>query len=338
MVTWPDNSKVPHLFFHTLVVDPDRAFAKTLRSAAGNEQYMVTIDEFRKILDALYAKNFVLVHPQRLASKDAKGVMHWTPLQVPQGKTPLIISFDDISYNSNIANQGYASRLILDGSGKVTNEYTDAQGQQHVGSYDGVPVLDDFVAAHPDFSLGGDKATVALTGYEGVLGYKTSKFVYGDNDTTNGEIAKAKAVADAMKATGWNFASHSYGHKNYTKLSAAQIQSDMGRWLNDVPPVIGPTNMLIYAFGADISDIKRYVPANPKYAYLQSVGFDYFFNVDGTTAAWYQLQPGSLRGARLNIDGITISRAIYGKQKVVPLFFDPKAIVDPKRPLPTPGS
>ena len=37
-----------------------------------------------------------------------------------------------------------------------------------------MPIVDDFVREHPDFSYRGDKGTIALTGYNGVLGYRSS--------------------------------------------------------------------------------------------------------------------------------------------------------------------
>lgn len=339
LVLWPDNSTVPHIFFHSLVIDPARAFAKDNSAAAGIEQYMVTISEFNKIIQSVYDKGYILVHPQRLAARDASGVMRWTPLYLPAGKKPLIVSVDDVSYNKVTQGNGFADRLTLDAAGRVTNDYTDASGKTVQGAYDVPTVLDAFIAAHPDFSFDGDRGTIALTGYEGVLGYRSSPFVYGDNAKTREEAAKAKAVADALKAEGWNFASHSYGHRDYGKITLSTLQGDMGRWKADVEPIIGKTPLLIYAFGADISDVKRYTNANAKYAYLNGrQGFDYFFNVDASTPHWYQLQPGSLRGNRINIDGITLWRALNGRQDILPLFFDAKAVVDPLRPLPTPGA
>src|SRR5699024_8368201 len=51
-VEWEDNATVSHLFFHSLVVDPDRAFDGDAE-AAGYLDYMVTIDEFNEILEQL---------------------------------------------------------------------------------------------------------------------------------------------------------------------------------------------------------------------------------------------------------------------------------------------
>ena len=44
-----------------------------------------------------------------------------------------------------------------------------------LGKYDLVPILDRFVEEHPDFSYRGAKAILALTGYNGVLGYRTDE-------------------------------------------------------------------------------------------------------------------------------------------------------------------
>lgn len=338
LVPWPDNSTVSHIFYHPLVVDPARAFAADNPAAAGLQQYMVTIGEFKAQLTELHTRGYVLVHPQRLAAKDAAGVMRWTPLALPPGKKPLVLSIDDVSYNTNTHGNGFASNLTLDAAGKVTNTYTDAAGVTTTGSFDVSTVLDDFVAAHPDFSFGGDKGTIALTGYEGVLGYRSSPSVHGDTPETRAAVAQAKAVADALKATGWKFASHSFGHRDYGKLSLASLKADDARWQADVEPIIGPTDMLIYAYGADIQGSRPYARSNAKFAYLSDEGYDYFFNVDASAAHWVQLRPDSLRMGRINIDGITLSRAIEGRQKVLPLFFDAKAVVDPLRPLPTPGA
>ena len=42
-------------------------------------------------------------------------------------------------------------------------------GSVSVGSYDLVPLLDDFIKEHPDFSYRGAKACIAFTGYNGIL-------------------------------------------------------------------------------------------------------------------------------------------------------------------------
>ena len=65
-VAWPDVRRVPHLFFHSLVVDPDRAFHVEQSEADGYLNFMVTLDEFTRILEQVYARGYVLVSPHEL--------------------------------------------------------------------------------------------------------------------------------------------------------------------------------------------------------------------------------------------------------------------------------
>ncbi|MEI3193977.1 MAG: hypothetical protein V8S22_08695 [Lachnospiraceae bacterium] len=55
-----------------------------------------------------------------------------------------------------------------------------------------------------------------------------------------------------MKATGWEFASHTWGHINVGQKSLEGIQTDTEKWLNYVSPLIGGTDVIIFAFGADL--------------------------------------------------------------------------------------
>lgn len=47
-------------------------------------------------------------------------------------------------------------------------------GTVTTGDYDLVPILEKFCEQHPDFSYKGARAVLAFTGYEGILGYRTS--------------------------------------------------------------------------------------------------------------------------------------------------------------------
>ena len=84
-------------------------------------------------------------------------------------------------------------------------------GTVSTGSYDLVPLLNDFIEEHPDFSYRGARAILAFTGYEGILGYRTA-FSYAENPDYEAEREKAAAVAQALREQGWEMASHSWGH------------------------------------------------------------------------------------------------------------------------------
>ena len=51
-VRWKHDDQISHLFFHSLVVDPDRAFDGD-DEAQGYEDYMATVPEFRRTLQEL---------------------------------------------------------------------------------------------------------------------------------------------------------------------------------------------------------------------------------------------------------------------------------------------
>ena len=56
-------SEVTHIFYHSLVVDPERAFANQEKNpqAVGNNQWMTTISEFEKITQEMYDRGYVMV-------------------------------------------------------------------------------------------------------------------------------------------------------------------------------------------------------------------------------------------------------------------------------------
>ena len=325
---WADNSMVPHIFFHSLVVDPARAFADP-ESGAGYLDYMVTQAEFAKVLQQVYDKGYVLVSPHQLATVEADGRVTPKELRLPVGKKPLVISIDDVSYYEYMDGDGFATDLFVAPDGRVLNNYTDAQGVTTQGSYDVMPMVDDFVRAHPDFSHEGARGIIALTGYNGVFGYA------GKNPDIDADIVTARGVAEALKAEGWEFASHSWGHINFTNASLGSIQADTAKWKSDVEPIVGATDLLIYPFGADISGVPGY--RGEKFDYLKGAGYSFFFNVDGSVPAWGQWGDEYLREARINIDGISMKAAVDGRP-VLGEFFDVNSVIDPARPASISGS
>ena len=193
-----------------------------------------------------------------------------------------------------------------------------------------VPVIDEFVEKHPDFSYRGAKGILALTGYNGVLGYRTSKSQYPGSKTLEQDIATATEVADALKKDGWVFASHAWGHINMTTSSIPRIKNDMLLWDEEVRPILGDTDQFIYPFGADISGVPKY--KGTKYNMLKKDGFDFFYGVDGTTPAWMQKGDGYLRQARINIDGLQFAKEKRGDRPVLKTLLRRQGRHRPDRP------
>ena len=330
--------QITHVFFHTLIDDTGRAFDGDSKSGNYN-QVMTTVSEFNKIIQIMYDKGYVLVSPHDMATVNDDGTMSRGKIMVPEGKIPFVLSQDDVSYYHYMDGDGCASKLVLDENGEVKNEYVEADGSVSVGDYDLVPLLDTFIKEHPDFSYHGRKGILAMTGYNGVLGYRTDiAYKTGENLLEDNpdfdydqDVADATKVADAMKAEGWEFASHTWGHMNATERSAEDLKTDDQKWKSYVAPILGDTDMIIFAFGADIGDWSGYSSDNPKFQYYKSAGYDYFCNVD-SSQYFVQITDQYFRQGRRNLDGY---RMYYNPEMLSDLF-DVADVWDSSRPTPVP--
>lgn len=345
--------EVTHIFYHSLVVDPDRAFANqdSDHQAKGNNQWMTTIDEFNKITQAMYDEGYVLVNLHDIAQEtvDENGAVHFSPgtILLPPGKKAYVLSIDDLSYYHCYENYGFASKIVLDENGKPKCEYIQADGTTVVGDYDVVPLLDKFMEEHPDGAYHGARGTIALTGYNGILGYRTDisyqtrpadlykdKVKWLENHpefNLDQERSEAKKVADAMKAEGWSFASHTWGHLKVASISLEQLQADTTRWKENVEPLVGNTDVIIFAHGEDLGDWNDYDQNNPKFQYLKSQGYNFFCNVDSREYG-VQIRDNYVRQTRRNIDGYRLYQNAIGKENNLSDLFNAADIIDSKRP------
>lgn len=344
-VRWEDTTTIPHIFFHILVADNARAFDGDY-TEAGYNQYMTTIPEFKAILEELYARDYVLIRIHDIAqlTTDENGnrVYRQGDIYLPEGKKPIVISQDDVNFYEymidsdgdhlpDAGGDGFASKLLVDAYGDITCEYVTAEGEVVYGDYDLVPILERFVEEHPDFSYRGAKAIVALTGYEGVYGYRTDRD--GKDRLTPEEYQKevdgAKVVNQWLKDNGWEIASHSYGHPSYGSLTWEELAHDVSRWEEEVQPIVGDTDIFIYPYGSDIAGVENYSGA--KYDTMYEAGYRFFCNVD-SSEYWVHIRNNYVRQGRRNLDGY---RMWYDPELLEDLF-DATAIFDPDRPTPVP--
>lgn len=350
----PVNIKeVTHIFYHSLVVDPERAFANQDKNpqAVGNNQWMTTISEFNKITKEMYDRGYVMVsiHDlyEEVVNEDGETEFVEGTILLPPGKKAFVLSVDDLSYYHSYDGYGYASKMVLDENGEPTCEYIQADGTVVTGAFDVVPLMDAFVEAHPDASYRGAKGIIALTGYNGVLGYRTDITyanysedlsydkrlwikAHPDFDLEQ-ERYEAKQVADAMKENGWEFASHTWGHLRIGDASLQRLKTDTQKWLDNVVPVVGETDTIIFAHGQDLGRWGNYDESNEKYQYLREQGFNVFCNVDSSKYATW-LGDDYLRQGRRNLDGYRIYYNAIGEQNNVSDLFDAAEILDPERP------
>lgn len=341
-----DTETVGHVFFHTLVADPSITWNLTGADeykVADYNEVMTTVDEFNAIMQQMYDRGYVLVSIRDLVIENADGTYTKNDkLMLPPGKKPFVLSQDDVCYYFYMIGDGYADKLIVGEDGKPTNEYIQADGSVITGSFDVVPCLNDFIEEHPDFSYKGAKGILALTGYNGILGYRTDpdlgKTAAEGNEYANeygvfdvqAEIEKVKPVIDCLKRDGWEFASHSYGHISYGS-SFDKMKIDADKWQERVGNIIGETDILIFPFGTDIGDWRGYKDDNEKFQYLYDQGFRYFCNVD-SNEYWVQITSSHVRQGRINLDGYRMYQDLYNGSDKLSHLFDVASVFDKSRP------
>ena len=316
VVAFEDFASIPNLSFHGLIADPSRAFIDETFGKSYNTNY-VTIDEFSKILQQLYDKGYVLVNFNSFivetTGEDGKVTYSTQPLYLPEGKKPLMLTQTLVNYElftidsdgdmeADKGGDGFASKLVVDVNGNILNEYVDADGNTVTGAYDLVPILNDFLEQHPDFSYRGAKATLAVTGEDGVFGYRIMHSVKDKKgeDYYNQQAEGAKKIAQALRDDGYIIGCYTYSNISYGELSATKIQADLDMWKKEVVPVIGKVDLLVYAKSSDISANEGYANNN-KYNVLYQEGFRYF--VSSANVPWAEVTNEYVRQSRIMVTG-----------------------------------
>ena len=303
------SGPIYHVFFHSLVVYPELAYKNDGRGRL-YETYMITQGQFEKILSDLYAEGFVLVDIHSIYTVRPDGSVERKELMLPKGKRPLILSIDDLNYYETMTGRGFAKKLVFDSRGNVATLITTPEGRDDVNrDGDVVPIVDDFVALHPEFSIDGAKGVIAVTGYDGILGYRTQQ---GSVDR-DAEIRAVKPVVDRLKETGWVFASHSYshGHQFVTgRITIEDVKKDEKRWSDEVEPLVGQTDIYIGPFG------QVFGPNDPRQSYLRSLGFVMFCGVGSDHYLRYERDRVIMD--REDMDGYRITKT----PKKLEMYFD----------------
>ena len=131
-----------------------------------------------------------------------------------------------------------------------------------------------------------------------------------------------------MKAEGWEFASHTWGHQNVGQVTLEKLQADTERFKKNVDPLIGGTDVIIFAFGTDITNDQEY--SGDKFEYLKGQGYNYYCNVD-SSQYYVQIRDRYFRQGRRNLDGYRLWNDVHGDVNRTSDLFDASQILDPRR-------
>lgn len=337
LVELKDVTTIPNLSFHVLMADASRACNKNVSGAdmAGlyNKNF-VSVEEFSRILNQLYSSNYVLVDFDSFVYKatgvDGNDEFGAKSIYLPQGKKPVMITETMVNYFEYMVDpdkdgtldgtgHGFANKLVLDEKGDIKAAYVDANGQSLVGNYDLVPVLESFIQEHPDFVYQGARAILAVSGTEGVFGYRTntsyvSRFGQAFYDN---EVIEAKKVVAALREKGYTIASYTYSNQAYRSMTTLQIQAEVTNWTNQITPVLGEVDTMVFARA---SDIESY--SGTTFDVLYKSGIRYFLNSGSSPRV--DINKTFVRQTRLMVTGETL--AWYSSQFTS--YFDSNVVLD----------
>lgn len=331
MVKWVDTNNIPALSFQMLIADPQRAFQDEKYSNSYNKNF-VTTEEFTKILHGLYENNYILI---KLSDIYADGQLK--ELYLPAGKKPIILVETQVNYNTYMIDSdgdklpdqggdGFASKLVIDANGNIMCEMVDSTGATQTGAYDLVPILDSFITTHPDFSYKGAKAVLALTGYDGLFGYRTNSSAAGTFDVDS-ETASAREIAKQLRQSGYELACYTYENVAYGQIENAKILYDMNKWQTEVEPILGKVDTLVFARNSDISDSTAPY-SGEKFDTLQSFGFTRYLGFCTEATCWFTEGNGNMRLGRTLISGSEMKNHPDWFED----FFDVSTVLDSTRP------
>ena len=338
--SWGPDQVVEHLFFHPIIAYPELAFDGDSMEE-GLDDWMVTVDEYNKILQSLYDNGYILVDINSVWSEktnengDVRMVRN--TLMLPEGKKPLIISFDDVNYYDYMRENGMVYKLILGDDGEIWSWGLDPQGKEVISQdLDIITNLTKFVRSHPDFSLNGAMGCIGLTGFAGILGYHTQTDSENTSSTyeadRQAEIEAVKPIIAKLKEDGYTFASHTWGHIRLETKGLSAVEKDTQRWMDEVASLVGPTQVLLYPYGSRPDGGKE---DGKCFAYLQSMGFRILPAVGTESYQKVRSDTAAVVCDRMHPDGTTL-RSAKARDRYL-RFYDAKDVIDlsvrPNRPI-----
>lgn len=316
-----EKVQVQHFFTHELVYSPERAYSDSNYIRKCFDRDHLTTSEFKKILEELYLRGFVLVNIEDAYSfnngkwEEKSGVSF-------NGKKPLILSFDDLTYDT--VGRGIVEKIVVK-DGEIW-DYASCEEQKFSQERDGVTILEKFIEENPEFSFNGARAILCITGYNGAFGYRVFEGTYLSKGKLEEEKRGLEELVSVLKGKGYRFACHSYSHCNAAYANFSEFQKDLCKWENEIGKFVGETNVYCYpggnhrAQGSNNELLKQKgfnvflcTGSKPTKSEVEENGATYFYRhpLDGT----------SLRICEEEYSGFFDTRKVYDERRYVPFSY-----------------
>ena len=287
LVPVTDITQTKFLTFGTLLPDTS-SFAGD--DGEGYRLSYITGNEFTRILQELFDGGYMLVDLYDLftttQAEDGSTLIVQNELLMPQGKKPIV--------------------LISKVPGNLSPE--NPLSTEGVGF---IPLLEAFIQSNPGFSYKGSRAILATTAHDGMFGHPLT------------ETAAITSIAKALTEQGYLLASNTYGNVSYGKIKLDALKDDLANWNLTATPLLGKTELMVYAKGSDIEDSKE-VYSTPKYEALLEAGFHYYFGICYNSNPWMAIDDIGIRIGTITVNGENLTR----KTAFFEGLFDPSVVVE----------
>ena len=252
--------KTPQILsLNKLIAYPEIAFSPQNVNCATLDNLYLTSKEFQNLLDELYLNDYVLINMSDLVEIQDNKVFK-KDLYVPQNKTPIILIFNNINYSEN--ETCFVEKFIIDGKDNIAC-YNSKQVEKNQISYcsDFIPILENFIDNHQDFSLNNSKAVICFDKNDGILGYNINK----TNPNASQDAVALKKLVSKLKTLGYEFG---YGNFDKSFYSIENFDEEILFIKNNILPIFGMINIYFSPFESNKN--------NDYYNKLEEIGFKIF--------------------------------------------------------------
>ena len=142
------------------------------------------------------------------------------------------------------------------------------------------------------------------------------------------EKLNARIIADceALKAKGYTFGCYTYDNLAYGEITVDKLREDLKKWNEEVTPLLGEVEYLVYAKNSDISnDTGLY--SGEKYDLLKEAGFQYYLGFCEGNTPWLVRTNEYIRQGRIVVTGNALQRY----PKMFEGLFDTISVLDSNR-------
>lgn len=219
------NGPMYSVTIRPLLAFPEYALTSKNPNYNDLDKYYLTPSEYKNILLKLYENDFVLIR-----TSDAQN----TNLKLPEDKKPILMCYENVCYSNDYKCQ--IDRLILNRDDKIAT-YTGKKSIRDRISLDNefVPILEDFLLTHPDFSFKNARGVIYLSGSKGILGYKTQK----TNANYKYEVKQVSKLVSRLKSLGWEFGSNGYSYQDMNLATNIEFTKNIFNFSNEVENIVG---------------------------------------------------------------------------------------------------